>query len=42
MQCELPPEIAKACEVFKRFYLDQHNGRQLTWQTTMGNADLKV
>jgi len=32
IQCELPPEIAKACAVFKRFYLEQHNGRQLTWQ----------
>jgi cullin 3 len=42
VQCELPPEIAKACGVFKRFYLEQHNGRQLTWQTTMGNADLKA
>ena len=42
LQCELPPEIAKACAVFKRFYLEQHNGRQLTWQTGMGNADLNA
>jgi len=42
VQCELPPEIAKACGIFKRFYLEQHTGRQLTWQTTMGNADLKA
>ena len=41
-QCLLPRQISKACEVFKRFYLDQHSGRQLTWQTTMGNADLKA
>jgi len=42
LQCELPPEIAKACGIFKRFYLDQHNGRTLTWQTTMGSADIKA
>jgi len=42
VQCELPPEIANACSIFKRFYLEQHTGRQLTWQTAMGNADLKA
>uniref|UniRef100_A0A7S0ECD9 Cullin family profile domain-containing protein n=1 Tax=Hanusia phi TaxID=3032 RepID=A0A7S0ECD9_9CRYP len=41
-QCRLPPEIDHACMVFQRFYLAQHNGRQLTWQTNMGNADLKA
>jgi len=41
-QCQLPPEIEHACNVFKRFYLAKHNGRQLTWQTNMGNADMKA
>mmetsp|Transcript_9527 Transcript_9527/g.18629 ORF Transcript_9527/g.18629 Transcript_9527/m.18629 type:complete len:744 (+) Transcript_9527:126-2357(+) len=42
VQCQLPPVVEAACELFKRFYLAQHNGRQLTWQTTMGNADVKA
>jgi hypothetical protein len=28
--------------VFKKFYLSNHNGRRLTWQTNMGTADLKA
>mmetsp|Transcript_51346 Transcript_51346/g.125176 ORF Transcript_51346/g.125176 Transcript_51346/m.125176 type:complete len:748 (+) Transcript_51346:224-2467(+) len=42
VQCQLPHEIERVCEVFKRFYLAQHNGRQLTWQVNMGNADVKA
>jgi len=41
-KCVLPAEIAKCCEVFKKFYLSNHSGRRLTWQTNMGNADLKA
>jgi len=40
--CELPPQILRCCEVFKAHYLKQHSGRRLTWQTHMGNADLKA
>mmetsp|Transcript_45047 Transcript_45047/g.107378 ORF Transcript_45047/g.107378 Transcript_45047/m.107378 type:complete len:745 (-) Transcript_45047:96-2330(-) len=40
--CQLPPVLDRACALFKRFYLAQHNGRQLTWQSNMGNADLKA
>jgi len=42
VQCHLPPEVEHACALFKRFYLAQHNGRQLTWQTSMGNAEMKA
>lgn len=42
VQCQMPPEIDKVCNVFKRFYLAQHNGRQLTWQVNMGNADVNA
>lgn len=41
-KCNLPPEILHCCEVFKKFYLSNHNGRRLTWQTNMGTADLKA
>jgi len=41
-KCILPPEIAKCCEVFKKFYLGNHNGRRLTWQTNMGTAELRA
>ena len=41
-QCQLPPVLDRACALFKRFYLAQHNGRQLTWQSNMGNADIKA
>jgi hypothetical protein len=27
---------------FRAFYLGTHNGRRLTWQTNMGNADIKA
>eukprot|EP00029_Vermamoeba_vermiformis_P007606 TRINITY_DN3335_c0_g1_i1.p1 TRINITY_DN3335_c0_g1~~TRINITY_DN3335_c0_g1_i1.p1 ORF type:complete len:736 (+),score=314.22 TRINITY_DN3335_c0_g1_i1:44-2251(+) len=41
-KCILPAEINKCCEVFRKFYLGNHNGRRLTWQTNMGTADLKA
>lgn len=41
-QCVLPAEVTKACTVFQEFYLARHNGRRLTWQTSMGNADLRA
>ena len=41
-QCVLPSSVASMCSLFQEFYLARHNGRRLTWQTTMGNADLKM
>jgi cullin 3 len=40
-KCNLPNEIINCCEVFKKFYLSNHNGRRLTWQTNMGTAEIK-
>ncbi|EEC78114.1 hypothetical protein OsI_17639 [Oryza sativa Indica Group] len=40
--CKLPPEIVDISEKFRAFYLGTHNGRRLTWQTNMGNADIKA
>ncbi|PWZ44518.1 Cullin-3A [Zea mays] len=40
--CNLPPEIVSVSEKFRAYYLGTHNGRRLTWQTNMGNADIKA
>lgn len=40
--CTLPPEIVHCCDTFKKFYLGEHSGRKLTWQTNMGTVDLKA
>mmetsp|Transcript_9553 Transcript_9553/g.32570 ORF Transcript_9553/g.32570 Transcript_9553/m.32570 type:complete len:734 (+) Transcript_9553:62-2263(+) len=40
--CRLPAVITECCESFSKFYLERHNGRKLTWQTSMGTADLKA
>eukprot|EP00696_Hemimastix_kukwesjijk_P010326 gnl/Hemi2/23020_TR7706_c0_g1_i2.p1 gnl/Hemi2/23020_TR7706_c0_g1~~gnl/Hemi2/23020_TR7706_c0_g1_i2.p1 ORF type:complete len:741 (+),score=278.60 gnl/Hemi2/23020_TR7706_c0_g1_i2:89-2311(+) len=41
-QSNLPPELTACCEMFSAYYLSTHNGRRLTWQTSMGTADLKA
>ena len=41
-QCTLPPQLAAACERYKDFYLSSHNGRRLSWLTSMGTADLRA
>ncbi|GKB31515.1 cullin-3A-like protein [Tanacetum coccineum] len=40
--CNLPPEILRVCNKFKAYYLGAHNGRRLTWQTSLGSAVLKA
>jgi cullin 3 len=40
-KCNLPNEIINCCEVFKKYYLSNHNGRRLSWQTNMGTAEIK-
>ncbi|EGG25040.1 cullin C [Cavenderia fasciculata] len=40
--CILPREILHCCEAFKSFYLSQHNGRLVVWQTNMGTAEIKA
>ncbi|XP_030561268.1 cullin-3-A isoform X1 [Drosophila novamexicana] len=36
--CNIPAAPREAFEVFKKFYLDKHSGRQLTLQPQMGTA----
>lgn len=38
--CELPAHLMRACMSFERFYLARHSGRRLSWQYSLGNADL--
>jgi hypothetical protein len=40
--CSLPAELEECCEQFRQFYLGKHSGRNLRWQTHMGEADMKV
>lgn len=40
--CTLPDQINRCCDIFKQFYLNSHNGRRLTWQTSMGTADIRA
>jgi cullin 3 len=42
VSCSLPPLLAKACKSFEQFYLSRHSGRKLTWQLSLGNADVQV
>lgn len=40
--CTLPGAPRNAFEVFRRFYLAKHSGRQLTLQPGLGSADLSA
>ncbi|KAF9292151.1 Cullin-3 [Mortierella alpina] len=40
--CNLPADFLAATEIYERFYTSRHNGRKLTWHTTMGNVDLRA
>ncbi|XP_064394633.1 cullin-3-like [Halichondria panicea] len=40
--CVVPAVAQRAFDSFRRFYLAQHSGRQLTLQTHMGSADLNA
>ncbi|KAI5737524.1 hypothetical protein M8J76_014379 [Diaphorina citri] len=40
--CTVPLPPRQAFEVFRRFYLAKHSGRQLTLQPQMGSADLNA
>lgn len=41
-RCNLPSEMLAMCDKFKQHYLSTHTGRRLSWQTNMGNADLRA
>ncbi|KAG5638768.1 pre-tRNA nuclear export protein [Sphagnurus paluster] len=40
--CTFTPDMTKACKSFEQFYLSRHSGRRLTWQPSLGNADVRV
>ncbi|KAF8135043.1 Cullin-domain-containing protein [Boletus edulis] len=34
--------LSRSCKNFESFYLSRHSGRRLTWQPSLGNADVRV
>ncbi|KAL0061909.1 hypothetical protein AAF712_011193 [Marasmius tenuissimus] len=40
--CVLPELMLKATKSFEQFYYKKHTGRRLTWQLSLGNADVRV
>jgi len=40
--CTLPPQVQDAIERFSTFYLEKHTGRKLSWQTSVGQAELRA
>jgi len=39
--CTLPREAQQQCEHFMLFYTQLHSGRRLSWQTSLGTAELR-
>lgn len=40
--CTFPEGLIKSQKSFEQFYLSIHSGRRLTWQPSLGNADVRV
>ena len=40
--CNFPAELLRTAKSFEQFYLSRHSGRRLTWQPSLGNADIRV
>ncbi|KAF5382100.1 hypothetical protein D9615_004330 [Tricholomella constricta] len=40
--CTFTLDMRKSCKSFEQFYLSRHSGRRLTWQPSLGNADVRV
>ncbi|RAK86220.1 SCF ubiquitin ligase subunit CulC [Aspergillus costaricaensis CBS 115574] len=38
----LPKEVDSVKQSFEQFYLGKHNGRKLSWQASMGTADIRA
>lgn len=41
-QCVLPRNVDMLRQSFEAFYLGKHNGRRLSWQPSMGTADIRA
>ncbi|KAF8420313.1 Cullin family-domain-containing protein [Boletus edulis BED1] len=39
--CIFPEILSRSCKNFENFYLSRHSGRRLTWQLSLGNADVR-
>lgn len=42
LPCIFPKEIESVKQSFEQFYLSKHNGRKLSWQPSMGTADIRA
>lgn len=42
LSCIFPKEIEAVRQSFEKFYLDKHSGRRLSWQASMGTADVRA
>ncbi|EAU33596.1 conserved hypothetical protein [Aspergillus terreus NIH2624] len=42
LSCIFPKEIDSVRQSFEKFYLDKHSGRKLSWQASMGTADIRA
>lgn len=40
--CTLPDVLVRAAKSFEMYYLSKHTGRRLSWQPSMGTADVRV
>ncbi|KAI9046118.1 cullin family protein [Aspergillus affinis] len=40
--CIIPREVESVKQSFEKFYLGKHSGRKLSWQTSMGSADIRA
>ena len=41
-QVIFPPQVERLKQGFERYYGEKHSGRKLTWQSNMGDADIKA
>jgi cullin 3 len=42
LPCIFPREVETVRQSFEKFYLDKHSGRKLSWQASMGTADVRA
>ncbi|KAH8705529.1 putative SCF ubiquitin ligase subunit CulC [Talaromyces proteolyticus] len=42
LPCIFPREVESVRQSFEKFYLNKHSGRKLSWQSSMGTADIRA
>ncbi|GBE88007.1 Cullin-domain-containing protein [Sparassis latifolia] len=42
VSCVFPDQLIRSTKSFEQFYLSRHSGRRLTFQPSLGNADVRV